>query len=111
MKRINALFGIGRDINGRPAAERLAIRQELSAPCVAELENGLGVSNYRQPSCWRPLEATIARRADGEFKFRHQQQQQQQQLAWAVPSSQKDARASLAKRATWLTSDDDGAIT
>jgi hypothetical protein len=39
VKRIDALFDIERDINGRTAAERLAIRQELSVPCVAELEN------------------------------------------------------------------------
>jgi transposase len=38
VKRIDALFDIERDINGRPATERLAIRQELSAPRVAELE-------------------------------------------------------------------------
>src|ERR1700752_4876356 len=39
VKRIDALFDIERDINGRTVAERLAIRQELSAPCVAELGN------------------------------------------------------------------------
>jgi transposase len=39
VKRIDALFDIERDINGRTAAERLAARQELSAACVAELEN------------------------------------------------------------------------
>ena len=38
VKRINAVFDIERDINGRRAAERLAIRQQRSAPCVAELE-------------------------------------------------------------------------
>jgi hypothetical protein len=38
VKRIDALFDIERDINGRSAAERLAIRQQLSAPRVAELE-------------------------------------------------------------------------
>jgi transposase len=38
VKRINTLFDIERDINGRSAAERLAIRQELSAPYVAQLE-------------------------------------------------------------------------
>jgi transposase len=38
VKRIDALFDIERDINGRSAAERLAIRRQLSAPCVAELE-------------------------------------------------------------------------
>jgi transposase len=39
MKRIDALFDIERDINGRTAVERRVIRQELSAPCVAKLEN------------------------------------------------------------------------
>jgi hypothetical protein len=41
VKRIDALFDIERDIKGRTAAERLAIRQELSVPCVAELEDWL----------------------------------------------------------------------
>ena len=35
---IDRLFAIERDINGKPAAERLAVRQELSAPIVTELE-------------------------------------------------------------------------
>lgn len=35
---IDRLFAIERDINGKPAAERLAVRQERSAPIVAELE-------------------------------------------------------------------------
>ena len=39
VKRIDALFNIERAINGRPAAERLAVRQDLSAPRVAELES------------------------------------------------------------------------
>jgi transposase len=39
VKRIDVLFDIERDINGRSAAERLAARQELSAPRVAELES------------------------------------------------------------------------
>jgi transposase len=39
VKRIDVLFDIERDIKGRSAAERLAARQELSAPCVAELES------------------------------------------------------------------------
>ena len=36
--RIDAVFAIERDINGRSAEERLAIRQELSRPLVADLE-------------------------------------------------------------------------
>ena len=39
VKRINVLFDIERDINGRTASERLAARRELSAPLVAELES------------------------------------------------------------------------
>jgi len=38
VQRIDVLFDIERAINGRPAAERLAVRQDLSAPRVAELE-------------------------------------------------------------------------
>jgi transposase len=37
VQRLDALFDIERAINGRSAAERLAIRQELSVPLVAEL--------------------------------------------------------------------------
>jgi transposase len=38
VRRIDALFDIERAINGKPAAERLAVRREHSAPLVAELE-------------------------------------------------------------------------
>jgi transposase len=38
VRRIDALFDIERDINGQPAADRLAIRQRLSAPLVDEFE-------------------------------------------------------------------------
>jgi hypothetical protein len=41
VKRIDALFDIERDINGRAAAERLAARQEKSAPLLADLETWL----------------------------------------------------------------------
>ncbi|MBB4000810.1 hypothetical protein GGR04_004691 [Aureimonas pseudogalii] len=37
MKRIDALCAIERTINGRDAAERLRVRQEHSAPLVAEV--------------------------------------------------------------------------
>ena len=37
VQRLDALFDIERSINGRNAAERFAIRQELSAPLIAEL--------------------------------------------------------------------------
>jgi len=38
VRRIDALFEIERSINGKSADERLAVRQRLSAPLVAELE-------------------------------------------------------------------------
>ena len=38
VRRIDALFEIERSINGKGADERLAVRQQLSAPLVAELE-------------------------------------------------------------------------
>ena len=38
VRRIDALFEIERSINGKSADERLAVRQQLSAPLVAELE-------------------------------------------------------------------------
>jgi transposase len=38
VRRIDALFEIERGISGRSAEERKAVRQELSAPLVAELE-------------------------------------------------------------------------
>jgi transposase len=38
VQRIDALFEIERAINGKPAAERFAVRQEHSAPLVAEIE-------------------------------------------------------------------------
>jgi hypothetical protein len=40
VKRIDALFGIERGINGLAADERLRIRQQDSAPLVAALESG-----------------------------------------------------------------------
>jgi transposase len=38
VRRIDALFDIERDINGKSAADRLACRREFSLPLVAELE-------------------------------------------------------------------------
>lgn len=38
VRRIDAIFDIERVINGRSAQERLALRQELSAPLVVDLE-------------------------------------------------------------------------
>ena len=37
-QRIDALFDIERPINGKPAEERRAVRQELSKPLVEELQ-------------------------------------------------------------------------
>lgn len=37
VQRLDALFEIERSINGKDAAQRLAVRQELSAPLMAEL--------------------------------------------------------------------------
>jgi transposase len=39
VRRIDALFDIEREINGKPVADRLAVRQQLSAPLVEELES------------------------------------------------------------------------
>jgi transposase len=41
VKRLDALFDIERTINGKPAADRLAVRQELSAPLMVELQRWL----------------------------------------------------------------------
>jgi hypothetical protein len=38
VRRIDALFAIERDINGRSATERLAVRQEKSKPLLDEME-------------------------------------------------------------------------
>ena len=38
VKRIDALFAIEREINGRPPPERVAVRQERSLPLIIELE-------------------------------------------------------------------------
>ena len=42
MKRIDALFDIERSINGLSARERLRVRQEQSAPLLADLKAWLG---------------------------------------------------------------------
>jgi transposase len=38
VQRIDQLFALEREINGKPAAERLAVRKERARPLVAELE-------------------------------------------------------------------------
>jgi transposase len=47
VRRIDALFDIERDINGKSAAERLAVRQQLSAPLVAELADWMNAARAR----------------------------------------------------------------
>src|SRR6059058_2423914 len=38
VRRIDAIFAIEREVNGRSAAERLAVRQARIVPLIAELE-------------------------------------------------------------------------
>ncbi len=45
--RIDALFDIEREINGKPAAERLAARQTLSAPLATELADWMTAARAR----------------------------------------------------------------
>src|SRR4051794_29002877 len=47
VRRIDGLFAIEREINGRPAAERLAVRKERAEPLVAELEAWLRAQHAR----------------------------------------------------------------
>jgi transposase len=47
VQRIDALFDIEREINGRSAEERLAVRAERSAPLVADLEAWMGAERAR----------------------------------------------------------------
>lgn len=48
VQRLNTLFDIERAINGKAPAERVATRQELSAPLMAELHTWLTESpSYR----------------------------------------------------------------
>jgi transposase len=47
VRKIDALFDIERDINGKPASERLVIRQELSLPLVADLEDWMRQEHAR----------------------------------------------------------------
>ena len=50
MQRIDRIFAIERDINGRPAAERFAVRQALSVPLVKELETWMREQRSRLSS-------------------------------------------------------------
>jgi len=47
VRRIDAIFAIERDINGRSAGERLAARQERLAPLVADLEQWMRAERAR----------------------------------------------------------------
>lgn len=47
VKRIGLIFDIEREINGRPAAERLAIRQDRSARLVRDLKEWMGKERAR----------------------------------------------------------------
>src|SRR5881409_3081822 len=47
VRRIDELFAIERDISGKPAAERLAVRAERAEPLVLELEAWLRVQHAR----------------------------------------------------------------
>ena len=47
VRRIDELFAIEREINGKPAEERLAIRQERARPLVLELEAWLRARHER----------------------------------------------------------------
>jgi transposase len=47
VRRIDELFAIERDISGKPAAERLAVREERAEPLVTELEAWLRVQHAR----------------------------------------------------------------
>ncbi len=47
VRRIDAIFAIEGEINGRPAAQRLAVRTTRIAPLVAELESRMRVERAR----------------------------------------------------------------
>ncbi len=47
VRRIDVLFEIERAINGKPPEERLAVRQDLSAPLVADLETWMRSSRAK----------------------------------------------------------------
>ena len=49
VRRMDELFAIEREANGRPASERLAVRRERSAPIVAALEDWIRAERSRLP--------------------------------------------------------------
>jgi len=67
VKRIDALFDIERDINGLAADERLAVRQEKSAPLLADLETWLREARAklsRSASVAKPIDYMLKRWSD-----------------------------------------------
>jgi transposase len=64
VKRIDALFEIERTINGLSASERLRVRQEKSAPLVADLETWLRAERARlsrSASVVKPIDYMLKR--------------------------------------------------
>ena len=55
VRRIDALFEIEREINGLTAAERLAVRQERSAPLLAELGSLVARAAHQALALFRAL--------------------------------------------------------
>jgi transposase len=47
VRRIDELFAIERELNGKPAGERLAVREERTKPLVIELEAWLRIQHER----------------------------------------------------------------
>ena len=64
VKRIDALFDIERTINGLPTSERLRVRQEQSAPLLADLKAWLGEERSRlsrSASVAKPIDYLLKR--------------------------------------------------
>jgi transposase len=67
VRRFDALFDIERDINGLTAAERLAVRQERSAPLLADLEAWLRAQRAklsRASTVIQPIDYLLKRWSD-----------------------------------------------
>ena len=71
LKRIKAFYKIEKDIRGKSAAERRAIRQERTAPLMADFEDWLGTMRSRISRKSRLGEklAYIAKHMDGLKRF------------------------------------------
>ena len=71
VKRIDALFDIERAINGAPAEQRLVVRQERSAPLVAELEDWMRTKRAglsRHAAVAKAMDYML-KRSDGFVRF------------------------------------------